>query len=503
MYTNQREPKCLFFKRLMLLMWVKRSHMNMEKALVLVSAKSDRTNPTRSGWPLAVIVVWVTICCGFSAAAASDQVTVREQAGATTINYPVQIGRPFVAGEISNCPQAIVNGTPVTTQANVTQHYADGSVKHAIIAFLIPTLSANSSVAVTFQNQASCNTTPLTQSQMTSAGYNFNAQIKMTNGSTITADALTMLTAGAYTTWMPGQVAQTVLIADDGQETTCNGIACSTYDLGFDSYKVIRPRFYVTFWPTINKVTVRYVAEISNTQGVEDQTYSLALTLGNSNPSTPYTFTGLKHPALTRWTKTFWIGGAPSTVAIDHNLAYVESTNAIPTYDTTFGGTKVAALEGGNWTAWNAVPHDPFSQNSTCGGSAEIANFPSVNFSPPCGGLWTINMLAPGDRPDLGMYTGWVTNWLFTMNDYRNYQIALGQADLAASWPVHLREGKNGNNITQGTSAPTPACTYQCNASGLGTITSIVGRPNLRTDQAAIYGGQNQVGTVSNNRLDS
>jgi len=139
----------------------------------------------------------------------------------STTNYPIQIGRPFVQREITsgNCPQAVVGGTAVTTQANVTQSWTDGSVRHAIIAFLIPTLTANSSVTVTFQSQSSCNTTALTLAQMQNPAYNFDAKAQFTNGSTVTADALTMLNAGAYSVWTPGSVAQTVLIADDGQET--------------------------------------------------------------------------------------------------------------------------------------------------------------------------------------------------------------------------------------------------------------------------------------------
>ena len=428
----------------------------------------------------------------------TDSVTIYEQGGTTTTNYPIQIGRPFVDGEITTCPQPVIGGTPAANwQADIKQTYTDGSVKHAIIAFLIPFLPANSSVTITFQN-AACSNTPLTQAQMLGSGYNFDAQIQATNGATVSASARTMLTNASSLPacdpalppclWTSGQVAQTVLLADDSNGSTCNGHPCSAYDMGFDSNKVIRPRFYATFWPAINKVTVRYVAEIPNSQAVEDQTYSLTLTIGNSGPSTVYSLPTFTHNALARWTKTYWLGGAPSTVAIDHNLGYLTSTGAIPNFDTTLG-TGAAANEATNWAAWQGVSHDPFNvQNSTScmPGAMETANWPFASFQGGyCGAFWQTSQPAPGDRPDLGIYTGWVMNWLYTMNDYRNSQIALGQADLSASWPIYMREGQVGNNLTQGTSSPTPACTYQCSVSSLGRITSIVSRTALVSNQSA------------------
>ena len=49
--------------------------------------------------------------------AVSNSISITESAGVTTNNYPVQIGRPFVQGEIPNgqLPQAPVNGTAVPT----------------------------------------------------------------------------------------------------------------------------------------------------------------------------------------------------------------------------------------------------------------------------------------------------------------------------------------------------------------------------------------------------
>ncbi len=88
-----------------------------------------------------------------SALAVVNSLTIREEDGVATANYPIQIARPFINAEVQNFPQAVINGNPVFTQADVKQRYADGSVKHAILTFLIPQLNANASVTITFRDQ--------------------------------------------------------------------------------------------------------------------------------------------------------------------------------------------------------------------------------------------------------------------------------------------------------------------------------------------------------------
>ena len=79
---------------------------------------------------LAILWMNIGVCL-----AVTDSIRTTERAGVSSTNYPVQIGRPFLQGEISNYPQAVVNGAAVLTQADVKQRYSDGSVKHAISLF--------------------------------------------------------------------------------------------------------------------------------------------------------------------------------------------------------------------------------------------------------------------------------------------------------------------------------------------------------------------------------
>jgi hypothetical protein len=79
----------------------------------------------------------------------------------TATNYPFQFGRVFKQGVIANYPQVLVGGSAQTTQADVKNRWPDGSVKFAVISCIIPSLST-SNTTITFQNQASSNSTPVT-----------------------------------------------------------------------------------------------------------------------------------------------------------------------------------------------------------------------------------------------------------------------------------------------------------------------------------------------------
>jgi hypothetical protein len=378
--------------------------------------------------------------------AATNSLTVTEKSGVTTVNYPVQLGRPFVQGEISTCPRAIIAGTPASAwQADVKNRWPDGSVKYAILSFLIPSLSANSTVTITFDSQT-CANIPLTKAAMqTDANYDFDAQMLLTNGSTLTADARTMLDAGDYTLWTSGQVAQTILLGRHDNSATCNSHACSIYDIGFDTNKSFRPLFYATFWPTINKVRVRFVGEIAQTEALQDQTYSLVLTTGKASPASVYTKSSFTHTALSRWTKLYWIGGAPSTIAINQNLSYLTTTLAVPNYDTSLsvpGGTVTT-----DCAAWTAASKDIYQA-----------------------GQWTIYQPTAGGRPDIGPYPDWNIKWMYTGDSCIRDQ-ALGNADLSAAWPIHVREGKAGKNMLR---SDTPNA-----GTGVGHVLSISNRPSI------------------------
>ena len=406
---------------------------------------------------------------GVTAAAAqtpANTMTLRNKSGAAIANYPLQFGRPFIDGAIAGEPQVLINGAAATSQADVKNRYPDGSVAYAVIAVVIPAIPAGGSVSLSFRNQATGSHTALTATQMLAAGYNFGAKTSLAGGvAGGSADARKMLQAGAYKLWTKGPVAQTIILADDS--------TAAKYDLGMgDGHHPFRPRFYATFWPATNQVRVRYVGEGGNPQQLEDISYNLSLTIGNTTPTKVYGKTGVVHYAMSSWTKVFWLGSTPSPmVDIDYNLGYLEATRFLPNYDTTIAiPPSTVATE---YALWTGKPHDLYDGDWD-------------------GGLWVAYMGEPGARPDIGPYPTWTVLWLYT-GDWRLRQMALGMADLAAAWPYHLRESDPARRLQRSDPAPAAGAA----GTALGLPVSIIARPSLLTWTGDIsYGGTSPADAV-------
>jgi chitodextrinase len=403
-----------------------------------------------------------------------NTITITETTGSAQTNYPVQIGRPFVQGELPSgqLPQAFINNSGIPTQVDVKERWSDGSLKHAIISFLISTLSANQSVVVTFASGATVGNTPISKTEMLN-NYNFDAQMVMTGGITATPSARQVITdwdgssnsdLGPVKIWTSGPIATTVILADHS--------SARKYDVGSDANRSIRPIFDVTFWSGINKAKVRFIAEDSNTIALQDQTYNLALTLGQASPQTVYTKTNMLQHVGSRWTKEFWLGGTPSAINLDNNLAYVEQTKFIPNFDSS--KTIPSSVISSDYATWNSTAKDLYD-----------------------GGLWAKYMPQSGGRPEIGPYPKWTVQWLYT-GDKRSKEIAFTQANLAAAWPMHLREGNSAKVFDQAGIV-----------NGLGKVLSIAGRPTLQLwDDSYTYSNTSvtdritPVGTKTNGSSD-
>ena len=346
----------------------------------------------------------------------SNTVSIRETEGNTINNHPMQLGRPFVRGEIADYPQVLVNGTPLLTQANVKTRWEDGSVKHAILNFIIPQIPANGTLNLSFQNQTNGhNSNALSNSQMLDSRFNFEATIQIRNTAGIGANIMSarhMLQNGDFEYWLEGEIATSVILADHSTNRQ--------YDIGFDSHRSFRPIFHATFWHQLNQVEVRYIGEVVNTELLQDFYYDLSIHGGDADKILLYEQSNITHHVMSRWTKKFWLTDRPAPkLNINHNLAYLAATTLIPNYNTSITIPESVIVERyGDYT--------DVSIDKTLFGN----------------GLWAKYMPRPGGRPEIGPYPDWTVRWLYT-GDWRDYEEAFVYADLAAAWPYHLREGRS------------------------------------------------------------
>lgn len=395
-------------------------------------------------------LVYVFIASNYDCHAATNEIVLKEEDGASKTNYPVTVGRSFKKGEILNYPVAVYDGVDIPTQANVKKRWDDGSVKHAIISFLID-FSANQSKTISFSNQLSGNTTAIAKSAMLDAGFDFEAKVSADfGGGGVETSARTMLNADKYESFSPGSIANQVIIADHSTSRA--------FDFGSDANKSLRPIFIATFYPAVNKVKVRFILENSSTEVLQDQLYDVELFTGNASPTSRYTKAAFTHRGGTRWTKEYWIGGSPGTVSINHNAEYLAETGQV----FKFGSLTISeSTLSSNYTSWS--------------GAATDVGDP---------GLLNKAASATGMRPEIGPYPRWYVLWLLT-GDKRMEEISKGTADLAAGFPVHFREGDASKYLDRADSVP-----------GIGRIMSISNRPTL-----ALVNGYSYTYTVVGDRV--
>ncbi|GAA4404824.1 hypothetical protein [Quisquiliibacterium transsilvanicum] len=342
-----------------------------------------------------------------AAAGAPNVLRVRSASGQPIANQPLQFGRPFVQGEIPQCPRVLINGVLAeASQVDVKSRHGDGSVRFAVVSAVLPAVSPSGDLSVSFTDGPCAAPAGLSPSEMLAPGFDFDARMTLNGGDAGKASARDILSRGHYTLWTQGPVVTTAIIADHAGKSS---------DMGSDAYKSLRPVFEVQFWPSIAKTRVRVILEATDTEKVQNQTYDLSVQTGASSPVTVMTASGVNHNFMSRWSRVFWTGGAPAGVDIDYGLAYLARTQALPNYDASIrltDSTKQSTLD-----AWAAAPKGLFEK-----------------------GLWQKDMTVAGGRPDLGPYPKWMVSWLYDGSAALK-DVALGQADLAASWPMHLREG--------------------------------------------------------------
>jgi hypothetical protein len=378
-------------------------------------------------------------------------VTLSNRSGTSITNYEFQFARPFLPGEIPTNPKAVIAGASIATQANVLQRHPDGSVKHAVISVIIPSLPRDSLIEMQFADRPSGNTSPLTMAQMLAPDFDFDCVMRLAfaTGIVATASAREMLAAGHYRVVYAGPIAQTVEIGDD--------TPARTYDIGDgDGFHPFRPRFYATFYPASHRVRVRWVGENGLSTELKDLRYSLTVTLGNSSPATVYSIdltqgTNKKfHHTMSNVTGVHWIGGEPEQkININHNLQYLAATKFVPNFDTSIVVSE-AALSS-IFSFYNSRPKDLYDS----------------------GGIIAVNMGVAGSRSDIGPYPSWTVVWLYT-GDYRARLYSFKSADLASAWPANLRETDPTRNFSR-FDPPIPV-------GGVGTG---YGRPVSHADRAS------------------
>jgi hypothetical protein len=344
---------------------------------------------------------------------ASNVITIKEDLGIARTNHPIQLGRAFAQGKYTGAIQLNYNGISIPTQTDVKNRWSDGSIRFAVLSAVIPTITAFSQDKVAFDSVAAPAPAPA-QSLETflSNNPNFDASLTATiAGATNTVTLRQMLSQGAVAQpWTQGPISSTYIIADHSAQRR--------FDFGGSVIKPIRPIMHVTIWHASGQARVRFIAENSNTQGLENTTYDLTLSIGTGSVAkTVYNQMAVPHHYGSRWTKVAWFGGTPQPLSIDQNASYLSSLRLIPNYDL---GAKLSESQiQTQVNRWNGVTKNLFDS-----------------------GFWQKSMPNVGGREEIALFPNWTVDALLS-GDRRLQEISDTHAEMAAAWPMHFREGSS------------------------------------------------------------
>ena len=357
--------------------------------------------------------------------------TASAQATITTVQFantggaqssvPVTFGQVFKPGDLyasSNSLVGDISGVTVPLQLDIKATHADGSLRHAIISAILPSLPSGQTLSMALKTTSPASSSSTTPAALLANGFTSSVNIAI-SGVAYTASADTLL-AGSYNTWLSGQV------ANEWQVTAPLHLVASPYT----AHAHLQARFAIrAYGASKARVDVTVENNWAYEPSPQNITYDASIVVGGS---TVYPSTTLKHYHHARWRKTYWWGGTPA-VDVKLNLPYLIATKAVPNYDQTIVISSAALTSlNSQWVAASSV----HNSNSGTGYAADI----NLNTGPMgTSGIVNPSMPATGGHPDIGPLPRWSALYLLS-GDTNAKNINLSIGDLAGSWPTHYRD---------------------------------------------------------------
>lgn len=329
--------------------------------------------------------------------------------GVAHAKVPFTFGQPFAAGHMKAGDQLIgrlENGSTIALQVDVKATHADGSVRHAIISGVLPTLAAYDTERIDLLKADMAGSPTGTATAAVPANLTSRVDITL-DGVKYSADLADAVAAGNAITWLAGPIASE-----------------SLYSIPFKSASGVKhphlvARFDVRSYPQLDKqARVDVVVENARTfTGAQRNfTYDVQVTV---NERMAFSQSALTHYTHARWHKALWANASGSSpVHVMHNTGYLIATRAVPNYDQ------------------NVVPKEAtlasFVNGLTADKLAPMKIGPIVAYMPTTGG-----------RPDIGPLPGWAVSYLLSM-DRRARASMMAAADGSGSWSIHYRDENTG-----------------------------------------------------------
>ncbi|MGX4641034.1 RIFT barrel domain-containing protein [Massilia sp. SYSU DXS3249] len=339
-------------------------------------------------------------------------VRIENTSAVAQANLPVTFGQVFGEGHLMPADTLVggfEDGTSIPLQIDVKATHPDGSVRHAVVSGIVPSLAAGQGRAMSLMRTNAPQDAGLGPQTLLANGFSSSVHATI-GGVRYYASADDLIKTGApVQTWLSGSVANEWHVSTPLM--TADGVV----------HPHLSARFAIRWYDAIKKARVDVTIENAwayepNPQNI---TYDAEVMVRGA---VVYSKPAMTHYHHARWRKTFWWGGDAGQAYVKHNTAYLIASRAVPNYDQSFkiAETELAALK----TKFSGTVTEPMNV-----------------------GLAVKAMATTGGRDDIGLLPSWATSYLLSM-DKRAKDATLGTADLAGSWSMHFRDKNTGKPIT-------------------------------------------------------
>ncbi|HET6586267.1 MAG TPA: hypothetical protein VFG67_00675 [Oleiagrimonas sp.] len=271
-----------------------------------------------------------------AATVVTNRVVSQARKGQTHV--PVTFGQVFKAGDVPHGATltATLDGRPVTLQVDAKATYPDGSLKHAVLTVMVPSLADDADLPLKLSTRAGPATPqrnqPVTLSQLLTTGYDAKASFKFASAN-YTVDARKLLQKAADThackawnrqcnVWLSGPLASAWVV--HGDLKAVNGDAAPDLRVYFvvRAYAGSRPG-------TIGPVRTDIIVENSDAFAPQTQPqYSASLSSGSAGYASPK----LTQYAYTRWHHVLWWNQNQPQAYLRQDTGYIQASKAVSRY---------------------------------------------------------------------------------------------------------------------------------------------------------------------------
>lgn len=320
--------------------------------------------------------------------------TIRiENIGANQTNVPFTFGQVFKLGAIkpgAGLEARLANGEVVPLQVDYKATHADGSVRHAIISGILPTLFAKEERTLSLLETRA-------KSIVSKALSN-----SVTPEVEITIDGLKYSTKGSkfgeVIEWISGPVVSEGIISAE------------LLDSNGKPHTHLNVRAGVRVYSSGN-VRVEVIVENTKTWiSATKLTYEVVIKLGGKTVFEQKALMQYRH---SRWRQVVWTGAVPA-IHIKQDTAYIIDSKAVSNYNRAL----VIPVDKGVDDTYKAIK------------PMQIG--PAISYMPMTGG-----------RSDIGSLPNWCVAALLSM-DKRHHKTMIDGAEGSGTWSIHYRDEKTG-----------------------------------------------------------